>query len=294
MFQETTFKQGMTSIDSDSNMAKRFPVFLMSGRDRGIRREIMQVLDPDEKYKVKCLLPLLGKPVIQWVVDELVKSEKIEGIYTLGLSRKDIDLGEQVEYIPVDFLADFSEKLLVGIEYLRNKGKKFHQYVICSADTPAITVERIDEFLDKISEMEDCDFIQSAVPIELSRKEFPDAGRVVGNFRDHQVFPGELFVLSEEGIIEGEKVISNINRLRRKRSFWAVAWYIFRKPATWSKLLKIVLKLAKLKDIVIIMERAFKKKMGVVIIEDLGFGLDMDVPQNYEQLEMYMKKTKLA
>ena len=35
-------------------------------------------------------------------------------------------------------------------------------------------------------------------------------------------------------------------------------------------------------------------KMGVVIIEDLGFGLDMDVPQNYEQLEIYLKKSKLS
>jgi len=266
----------------------------MSGRDKDIRREIMQVLDPEEKYKAKCLLPILGKPVIQWVVDELVKSKKIEGIYTLGVSREDIDFGTDVEYIPVDFFADFSEKLLVGLEYLKDKGKNFNQFVICSADTPAITVERIDEFLDAIATMEDHDFIQSAVPIELSIKEFPDAGRVVGNFRDHQVFPGELYVLSEKGIVEGQKVISDINRLRRKRSFWAVAWYVFRSPATWSKLLKIVLKLAKLKDIVIVMERAFKMKMGVVIIEDLGFGLDMDVSQNYEQLEIYMKKTKLV
>lgn len=275
-------------------MSKKFPIFLMSGRDRNIRREIMQVLDPEEKYKAKCLLPLLGKPVIQWVVDELVKSEKIEGIYSLGVSREDIDFGEDVEYIPVDFFADFSEKLLVGLEYLKKQGKTFNQFVICSADTPAITVERIDEFLDEISNMGDYDFIQSAVPIELSKKEFPDAGRVVGNFRDHQIFPGELYVLSEKGIVEGQKIISDINKLRRKRSFWAVAWYVFRRPATWSKLLKIVLKLAKLRDIIIVMERAFKMKMGVVIIEDLGFGLDMDVPQNYEQLEIYLKKTKLS
>ena len=275
-------------------MTKKFPIFLMSGRDKDIRREIMQVLDPEKKYKAKCLLPLLGKPVIQWVVDELVKSEKIERIYTLGVSREDIDFGDDVEYIPVDFFADFSDKLLAGLEYLKKQGNDFNQIVICSADTPAITVERIDEFLDKISTMEDYDFIQSAVPVELSKKEFPDAGRVVGNFRDHQVFPGELFVISEKGIIEGQRVIEDINVLRRKRSFWVIAWYVFRKPATWTKLLKIVLKLAKLKDIVIVMERAFKMKMGVVIIEDLGFGLDMDVPQNYEQLEIYLKKSKLS
>ncbi|NPD88857.1 MAG: hypothetical protein HGN29_09030 [Asgard group archaeon] len=275
-------------------MTKQFPIFLMSGRDKDIRREIMQVLDPEEKYKAKCLLPILGKPVIQWVVEELVKSKKIEGIYALGVSRDDIDFGSEVEYIPVDFFADFNEKLLIGLEYLKDKGKNFNQFVICSADTPAITVERIDEFLVAISEMEDYDFIQSLVPYELSLKEFPEAGRVVGSFRDHKIFPGELYALSVKGIIDGQKIISDINRLRRKRSFWAVAWYVFKKPSTWPKMVKLVLRFAKLKDAVIALERAFKMKMGTVIIEDLGFGLDMDVSQNYEQLEIYLKKTKIV
>jgi CTP:molybdopterin cytidylyltransferase MocA len=265
----------------------------MSGRDKDIRREIMQVLDPDEKYKGKCLLPFFGKPVISWVVEELVKSEFVEGIYSLGVSREDVDFGDQVEYVPVDFFADLQEKYLAGYEYLKEQGKEFDMYVVCMADTPAITVERIDEFLSQLSEMEGYDFVLPLVPYELSEKWFPDAGRVVGRFRDYQVFPGEMLGFSARGIVEGQKIIEDISVLRRKRSFWSVAWYVFRRPATWGKLLKIVLKLAKLKDAIRVLELAFKMKMGWMIIEDLGFGLDMDVSQNYEQLEKYMLTTKL-
>ncbi|MCE7740229.1 MAG: hypothetical protein GPJ50_12715 [Candidatus Heimdallarchaeota archaeon] len=274
-------------------MKKKFPILLMSGRDKDIRREIMQVLDPEEKYKGKCLLPFLGKPVIAWVVEELVKSEYVEGIYVLGVSREDIDFGDQVEYVPIDFFADLHEKYLAGYEYLKAQGKEFDDYVVCMADTPAITVERIDEFLSQLSKMEGYDFVLPLVPYELSKKWFPDAGRVTGNFRDYQIFPGEMMSFSARGIVEGQKVIEDISILRRKRSFWAVAWYVFRRPATWRKLLKIVLKLAKLKDAIRVMELAFKIKMGWMIIEDLGFGLDMDVSQNYEQLERYMLETKL-
>ena len=266
----------------------------MSGRDKDIRREIMQVLDPDEKYKGKCLLPFLGKPVAQWVVDELVQSKYVEGIYSLGITKEDLDFGDAVEYVPIDFFADLSEKYVAGYEYLKTRGKTFDNYIICMADTPAITIEKIDEFLEAVSNMEGYDFILSLVPYELCEKEFPNAGRVTGNFTDVTIFPGEMFTFSKRAILEGEKVIEDIARLRRKRSFWAVAWYVFKRPATWTKLLKLALGRAKLKDAVIILERAFKMKMGTVIIEDLGFGLDMDVPQNYEQLEAYMKKTKLA
>ena len=274
-------------------MNKKFPILLLSGRDRDIRREIMQVLDPEEKYKGKCLLPFLGKPVIAWVVEELVKSEYVEGIYSLGVSREDIDFGDQVEYVPVDFCADLQEKYLAGYEYLKAQGKEFDEYIVCMADTPAMTVEVIDEFLSQVAEMEGYDFIIPLVPYELSQKWFPDAGRVTGNFRDYQIFPGEMLSFSPRAIVEGQEVIEEISVLRRKRSFWAVAWYVFKRPATWGKLLKIVLKFAKLKDAIRVLELAFKMKMGWIIIEDLGFGLDMDVSQNYEQLESYMLETKL-
>ncbi len=266
----------------------------MSGRDRNIRREIMLKLDPEEKYKGKCLLPLLGKPVVQWVVDELVQSKYIEGIYSLGVSREDIDFGDKVEYVPVDFFADLSEKWLAGYEYLKAQGKEFDDYVICQADTPGMTIEKIEEFFEKLTKMEGYDFIQSLVPYELSKKWFPDAGRVTGNFRDHHIFPGEMLTFSAYAITEGKKIIDDISRLRRKRSFWAVAWYVFRNPRTWSKMLKIVFKIAKLDDAIRVLEIAFNMKMGYIFIDDLGFGLDMDVPQNYEQLEEYMMKTKLA
>lgn len=265
----------------------------MSGRDKNIRREIMQVLDPEEQYKGKCLLPFFGKPVISWVVEELVKSEYVEGIYSLGVSREDIDFGDQVEYVPVDFFADLQEKYLAGYEYLKAQGKEFDEYIVCMADTPAMTVEVIDEFLSQVAEMEGYDFILPLVPYELSLKWFPDAGRVTGNFRDYQIFPGEMMSFSPRAIVEGQEIIEEISVLRRKRSFWAVAWYVFKRPRTWGKLFKIGLKIAKLKDAIRALELAFKMKMGWIIIEDLGFGLDMDVSQNYEQLEKYMLETKL-
>ncbi len=266
----------------------------MSGRDRNIRREIMQVLDPEEKYETKVLLPLLGKPVISWVVEELVKSKYVETIYSLGVSREDIDFGDQVEYLPIDFYADLNIKYLEGYEYLKSQGKEYDEIVVCMADTPGITVEKIDEFLEAVQEREGYDFILGVVPHQLSKEWFPDAGRVVAPLKDYQVFPGEMFSLSKRAIYEGQEVIASIARIRRKRSFWAAAWYVFKRPSTWTKILKVVLKVAKLKDAVQILERAFKMKADVIVVNDLGFGLDMDVSQNYKQLEKYIIKTKLA
>ena len=89
----------------------------MAGRDKE-RREIMQVLDPEMKYKSKCQLDLLGKPIIQWVIDELEKSKYVEQIYILGLSEEDLQLEGNLEYIPVETTAEVYDKYRVGFDYL--------------------------------------------------------------------------------------------------------------------------------------------------------------------------------
>ena len=62
----------------------KLPVFLFAGRDVQ-RRQLLVELDPEEKYKAKSLLPFLGKPLVQWVIDILEESEFVDKIYLLGI-----------------------------------------------------------------------------------------------------------------------------------------------------------------------------------------------------------------
>ncbi len=271
---------------------KKYPVFLMAGRDPE-RREIMQVLDPEEKYKSKCQLDLHGKPIIQWVIDELEKSEYVDQIYVLGLSEDDLSLKGNLEYIPVETTAEVYDKYIVGFDYLIEKGKYHDIAVMCGSDIPAVELESIEKFMKAVSEKEDHDFIWGVVPEEVAAAEFPEHDRTVGHFTDHSLFPGDIFALSYRGIVNGEKTIRSLSDNRKKRSFWSVVWLIATKPRTWGKIIKVFRKKASTKDAKKIFEIAFKCKAEIVIIEDLGFGYDMDLHKDYKRLEKYMLKTKL-
>ena len=270
----------------------KLPIFLLAGRDKE-RREIMEVLDPDMKYKSKCQLEMLGKPVIQWVVDELEKSDYVDQIYVLGLSEEDLKLEGNLEYIPVDYDAEVFDKIKIGFEYLKSIDKFNQMAVMCGADIPAVTVESIDHFLEIATKKQHVDFLWGLVPIELAEAEFgDDHGRTVGRLKDYNLFPGDIFALNYNAIEIGEKTIRDLSDNRRKRSFWKTVWLVARRPRTWRHLIKFLLKIGTTKDGIKLFEKAFKCKVDIVITNELGFGYDMDLLVDYERLKKYVAKKK--
>jgi hypothetical protein len=122
---------------------------------------------------------------------------------------------------------------------------------------------------------------------------------VVAHFRDCQVFPGELYALSAYAIQKGGEIINEFARLRRevdrttrKISLGPVLNYIGRRPRTWPLLIKFALGLAELEDGERIFELAFNARGKGVVIPDPGFGMDMDLPEDYPRLESYVKGLK--
>lgn len=276
----------------------QYPVFVMCGGDAR-RRRLLQVLDPEERYKSKALLPFLGKRVIDWQLDELRRSPYVEGLYLIGLTEEDAPFDYPVEYVPTETTADFPDKLLDGMAYLRSLGKSPPMVVISTSDTPAIRLDSINEFFGQLTQHRDYDLVLSLVPERIITEQFPQSGRVVARFRDHQVFPGELYALSARAIRVGQRVIHDIHRRRRdidrqRRNIGLgpMIRYLARKPRTWPTLLKFALKQATLEDAEHAFSIAFHCRTKGVVISDPGFGMDIDLPEDYERLKILVKQTK--
>ena len=84
---------------------KKYPVFVMCGSDPS-RRKLLQVLDPEEKYKSKALLPFLGRRVIDWQLEALRHSPFVENLYLIGLTKEDAPFDFPVHYVPSSTTAD--------------------------------------------------------------------------------------------------------------------------------------------------------------------------------------------
>ena len=276
----------------------QFPVFVMSGSDAK-RRRLLEVVDPDENYHTKALLPFLGKRLIDWQLDALRASPYVEGLYLIGLSEEEISFDFPVHMVPCPTKADVAEKLMAGLAFLDGLGMQPQYIVISSCDTPGIRTEEINLFFEAMIENADCEFIMSLVPEDVAEEEFPRTGRVVAHFRDCDVFPGELYALSP-GAIRRQlgfiRAISSlrreINRKKRRVNLGPVLRYLARKPRLWWLLLMYALGLARLADAERVFSRVFDCKTKGVIIPDAGFGMDMDLPEDYTRLEGFVKERK--
>jgi len=283
-----------------SKRLTKYPVFVLCGRDAK-RRKLMEVHDPEGKYKAKALLPFLGKHLIDWQLEELCKSPHVDEIFLLGLSQEDIAFDFPIHYVPVETISNVAEKLTAGLKYLTDQGKDPQMIVVSSSDTPGIKQKEIDTFFEALEHIEDIDFLQSLVPEAVGEAEFPKTGRVVARFRDHQVFPGELYALSPRAIKVANKAIREIGEQRRKInrsakiiSLGPMIRFIAKRPRTWFFILKYALKLATLEDCERSLSAAFDVKIRGIIIPEAGFGMDMDLPEDYARLEEFVKRTKLG
>ncbi|MGD2158207.1 MAG: NTP transferase domain-containing protein [Anaerolineales bacterium] len=282
----------MSNFNTDNTM--QYPVFVMCGRDLK-RRRLLEFLDPEGKYKAKALLPFLGKRVIDWQLDALRASPHIGQIYLLGLSKQDASFDFPVHYVPTDTTADFADKLVAGLEYLQTEGLDPKMIAVSTSDAPAVSTESINLFFERLNKLDGYDFVLSLVPWELTNQVFPDSRRVVARFVDQQVFPGEIYALSPRAIQLGWEVIHElharrrmINRQRRNIRLTPVINLIAKKPRTWPLILKFLLKRATLADGEKAVSIAFGGKVKAIIIPDAGFGMDMDLPEDYARLEKYI------
>jgi len=281
-------------------MVRKYPLFILSGRDEK-KRELIEVLDPEEKYKVKCLIPMLGKRIIDWQLDALRKSPWVGEIYLLGLSEEQAQFDFPVHYVPVPTLSNIGEKLHAGLKYLREQGKHDEVISVSSSDTPGMTVESVNDFYEKADKFRNYDFVESVVPEDVTAKVFPSHKRVIGRFSDHHVYPGEMFLMSAKGIVEGKKYIAEISggrtnikkkdRNKKQSALTPALKLILRTPAIWPGIIKFIRGKLTLDGGAKLLGRACNKMtVKAVIIEDAGFGMDMDLPEDYEVLKRYMSE----
>ena len=283
-------------------MVNKYPLFIFCGRDVK-HRELNLVLDPNEKYGLKCLFPMLGKRVFDWQLEELRKSPYVDEIYLLGLTEDMAKFDIPVHYVQVPTVSNLAEKLYAGIKYLREQGKDDTIISASSSDTPGMTVEAINQFYEQADKYRNYDYVQSTVPDEITAITFPSHQRVVAKFKDHHLYPGEMFLMSEHAIIEGHNLIAEISggrtkiKKRNRGKKTGVLRVLFRiiltTPRIWPSIIKFLLgtlTLAGGEKLVSTISKGMKVK--AIIVEDAGFGMDMDLPEDYETLKKYMSKIK--
>jgi hypothetical protein len=166
--------------------------------------------------------------------------------------------------------------------------------VFVNADVPGISVKSIDSFYSQLQKYEKYDVLLGVVEQEIVELAFPDSKRAPAKFRDYNLIQGEMLAMSPRIIEEKGEIIEEFSKRRKQRSFNVMVKFVARAPRSWYRILKFMLKVAKVRDAIIGFEIIFKCKADVILVEDPGFGMDMDLPEDYEILKKYVEQTKIS
>ena len=184
-----------------------FTALVLAG-SRGESDPVAQAAGVEEK----CLAPLLGKPMLSWVLEALRASGSVERIAVVA-SRRDLvaplceDFGAEV----LQAAASPAQSVLDAAEALGSS----YPLLIVTADNPLLTAARVDAFCAE-AWASGGDLAAGLVPSAAIRAAFPESRRTYLRFRDERYSGANLFALLSEQALPAVAFWRRVERDRKK------------------------------------------------------------------------------
>ena len=139
----------------------------------------------------RSMIDIMGKPMVQWVIDALDAAEDVADLYIVGL-QPDSSLQSNK---PLKFLedqGDIFENARSGVIQSYADHPERSKVIVASADIPAVKHEMINWFTQQIAEAPELMLYYNIITAETMEAKFPHANRSYVRFKDVAVCGGDL------------------------------------------------------------------------------------------------------
>lgn len=147
----------------------------------------------DHNVAIKGLVPVLGRPMVEWVVDALRAAKTVRKIAVVVPTSE--GLGDWTSKVDELVICDgqFSDNALAGVQALKSE---LH-IVGLSADIPAVTPEAIDDFVVRTLDI-GADFSYALIRKQDMLAQFPGSVRTFIKIKDGSITGGNVMVISSD------------------------------------------------------------------------------------------------
>lgn len=138
----------------------------------------------------KALVDIAGKPMIQWVLDALSESKKIDNIIIMGLSEKnELKTSKPTYYLPNE--GRMLANIVSGVQKILSMNPKTEYALIVSSDIPGLRGEMVDWLVGEI-EKTPADIYYGVIQKEVMEKRYPDSRRTWTHLKDMDVCGADI------------------------------------------------------------------------------------------------------
>jgi GTP:adenosylcobinamide-phosphate guanylyltransferase len=141
----------------------------------------------------KALIDVAGKPMVQWVLDALGDSKKVDNVIVIGLTSKSGLTCKK----PLHFISNQGRMLaniVTGVQKSIELNKKTEYVLLVSSDIPALKSEMVDWLVDTSMQTRD-DIYYGVCPREVMESRFPASHRTYTKLKDMQVCGADINII---------------------------------------------------------------------------------------------------
>lgn len=164
----------------------------------------------DSAVRIKGLVPVAGKPMVEWVVDALRAASTIGGIAVVVPTAE--NLGAWVDKADKIVVSDqrFADNIFAGVDSFRTD----RPTLVTTGDLPALTPEAIDDFVTRSLDA-GADFSYPLIREADMMEQFPGSERTFVTIADGKVTGGNMAVLSPDLVARNRDIGQRLFETRK-------------------------------------------------------------------------------
>lgn len=229
----------------------------------------------------KALVDVAGKPMVQWILDALSGSTKVENVVLIGLDESSgLTCGKPLYFVPNQ--GGMVDNIRAGVRKVTELNPQASHTLIVSSDIPTIRPEMVDWTIQTCLET-DHDMYYNVVERDVMEARFPGSNRSFTKLKGIQVTGGDMNVV-KNWVILSERGLWTKLEATRKNVFKQAAMVGF------DTLFLILFRLVDLAAA----EKQIGKRLGLkaraVLCPYAEIGMDVDKPHQLEMLRSDLSK----
>jgi GTP:adenosylcobinamide-phosphate guanylyltransferase len=161
----------------------------------------------------KAMLDVVGKPMIQWVIDALEGAQTIDGILIIGLPPEcEIVSTKVVARIPNQ--GGMVDNIRTGVNKVLELKPEVKHVLLVSSDIPTITSEMVDWVVNAALQT-DLEAYYNVIPREVMEKRFPGSKRSYTRLRDVEVCGGDMNLIKTSLVTQNDELWNKLVAARK-------------------------------------------------------------------------------
>ena len=228
-----------------------------------------------EGVENKSLLPINGRPMVEYVVDALGESPLVGKVSIVGpVEHLKACLGDKADYYIEDRDSLF-ENVKAGIEPFSNDGA----VLIVTSDIPMITGRMITDFVQRAVQ-QGKDFCYPIVNKQVNEKHFPGVERTYVRLKDGTYTGGNLIYLNPAVVGPCEELMKKL--IENRKQPWKTARLL-----GFRFLAGLLLGFLTISEVEERFSRLLDIKASAIVVPYPEIGNDVDKPSDVEMVTRY-------